>query len=206
MKKKKKRQPTLTTESVLNKRRIITLFGEIDEKTSKKVIKELIKLDHVSNKPITLLINSPGGHCPDGLAIIDTMRRCGSIIKTEIIGEACSMAGIISVCGDARAITENAFWMAHPMSAGTHDYKQHLYDYTDYIKVLDAKIEKILRAQTKLTSKEVDKYTNGQLWLDAEQALNKGIVDEILGHIILKARAGVRIKKNDKKAKRKTKN
>lgn len=186
---------------ILDKRRIISLIGEIDEELSKKAIKELIKLDYLSNKPITLLINSPGGDCTEGLAIIDAMKMCSSPIYTIVTGMCASMAGIISVCGDIRAITKNAFWMAHPMAGGTYDYKQHLIDYVDFIKVLDIKMDAILLTHTKLTKKDVEKFRHGQLWLDSKQCIEKGVCDKIINEKIYDNRLPTMFKKLRRKRK-----
>lgn len=184
----KKKSAFPSVEHVLNKKRIITIFGEIDESMSRKVIKELLKLDYIARLPITLLINSPGGHCTDGLAIIDCMNGCRSPVHTIIMGEACSMAALISVSGDQRGMTENSFWMAHPMTAGAYDYKKFVLDRVEYIKVLDAKMEVILSSRTKLTAEDVQKYTHGELWLTSEQALRKGVVDQALGSRVFRYR------------------
>jgi len=174
-----KKESPLNPNTVLDKQRIITLFGEIDEELSKKAIKELIKLDSIDSSPITLIINSPGGDCTEGLAIIDTMKMMRNVIYTVITGMSASMAGIISVCGDVRLITPNAFWMAHPLAGGSYDYKQHVIDYVDFIKRLDTKLQDILLNHTKLTKRDVQKFTHGELWLDAEQCIEKGVCDEI---------------------------
>jgi len=177
-----RKETPLNPNAILDKRRIITLFGEINKELSKKVIKELIKLENVSDKPITLLINSPGGDCTEGLAIVDAMKMSNSPINTIITGMSASMAGIISICGDIRMITKNAFWMAHPMAGGTYDYKQHVIDYIDFLKRLDKKMEIILNQHTKLTEEDIEKFTHGQLWLDAEDCIKKGVCDEIINN------------------------
>lgn len=190
--KKLRKKPAVTVENALNDRRIATLFGEVNHENTSKLIKELIKLDHVSEKPITMLINSPGGYCSDGLAIIDVMRGCRSAINTVIIGDACSMAAVISICGDYRAITENGFWMSHPMAGGSYDYQQFVLDRAKYMERLNEKIENILREQTKLTQDDVFKYTHGELWLDAQQAFEKCVVDEVMGAKNVKVRVSYR--------------
>ena len=178
--KRARKEVPISPNLILDKRRIVTLIGEVDEELSKKAIKELIKLDYLSNKPITILINYPGVDCTEGLAIIVAMKMCNSPVNTIVTGMCASMAGIISVCGDIRVITKNAFWMAHPMAGGTYDYKQHLIDYVDFIKVLDVKMSAILSTHTKLTKEDVEKFKHGQLWLDAKQCIEKGVCDEII--------------------------
>ena len=66
------------------------------------------------------------------------------------------------------------------MQGGTYDYKQHLIDYVDFIKVLDVKMDVILSTHTKLTKEDIEKFRHGQLWLDAKQCIEKGVCDEII--------------------------
>ena len=196
-----KKETPLNPNVILDKRRIITLFGEINEELSKKMIKELIKLDNISHKTITILINSPGGDCTEGLAIVDAIKMSASPIQTVITGMSASMAGIISVCGDIRMITKNAFWMAHPMAGGTYDYKQHVKDYIGFLERLDKKMSIILKQHTKLTKEDVEKFTNGQLWLDAEDCVRKGVCDEIVNDEYSQKRLPIMFEKNKRKKK-----
>ncbi len=177
---KQRRTNPISPNLILDKLRVISIIGEINEEMSKKVIKEIIKLDYLSNKTITIIINSPGGDCTEGLAIVDAMKMCNSPIHTIVTGLSASMGGIISVCGDVRSITPNGFWMAHPMAGGTYDYIKHVEDYLKFMKVLENKMEKILSTHTKLSKTDIKKYTNGQLWLNADQCIEKGVCDRII--------------------------
>lgn len=175
-----RKESPLNPNLILDKLRIINIFGDITEEMSKKVVKELIKLDYLSNNPITIVINSAGGNCIDGLAIVDAMNMCNSPVHTIITGMSASMAGVISVCGDVRAITENGFWMEHPMAGGTYDYKKFLIDYVEFLKAVDRKILKILVSRTNLTAEDIQKMSNGELWLDAQQCVDKGVCHQIV--------------------------
>lgn len=180
MSKKKKTSTIIDIKDTLLKKRQVFLFGTIKEKNSNELIKEIITLNYLNTKPITLTINSPGGSVPAGLAIIDVITTISSPVDTVIIGEACSMASIISIIGRKRKITKNAVWMAHPMSTGYHDYIEHIKDFIKSADTLENIITNIYKEHTKLTKKDYDKMARGQLWLNAKECLKKGIVDKIV--------------------------
>lgn len=202
-KKKKTKVKDVNIEQTLLKERQLFLFGEINNKEAKSLIREIIALDKIEHKPIALYINSPGGNVDSGFAIIDTIRGILSPVLTVIVGEACSMAGLISVAGDVRLMSKHAIWMAHEMTAGDYDYVTKIKDRTKFFEVLEEKTQDYLKEQTKLTSKDLKKAQVGELWLGAKECLEKGIV----GHIVPQKRLVIKKgKKNDKKRKSYTKN
>jgi ATP-dependent protease ClpP protease subunit len=90
------------------------------------------------------------------------------------------MAGLISIVGKERYITKNAVWMGHDMSGGiTGDYSGKVEYRADFIKKEWKMIENHLKSYTKLTDKEIETLRNGELWLQPEECLVKGIVDKI---------------------------
>jgi ATP-dependent Clp protease protease subunit len=171
--------PSIEKEHLKN--REIFIFEDINETLSKKVIQQLLYLDSVSHKDITIWINSPGGSVDDGFAIIDIMKKIKSNITTIIIGNVCSMAGHISINGDKRLITKNSTWMAHDMSGGiTGDYTTKVLDRTKNLEVTQKKLHYNLKKNTKLSRNELDKAKHGELWLESKECKLKGIVDEII--------------------------
>lgn len=180
-KKRIRKIPDFKVDDILLKDRQLFLFGEINEELSRKLVKQILAVDRSSKKPkqIVLWINSPGGSVSDGLAIIDTMRTAQSPIVTVIVGEACSMAAFISVCGDKRVMTKNSVWMQHPMTAGTNDYFSFMKDRIKGLELYDKITNKILKAKTKLTPKEIEKVKNGELWFTADEAKKKGVCDKV---------------------------
>lgn len=164
----------------------VFLYGVIDDTLVKHVVKKLLALDRIFSReknpsPITLWINSPGGSVLSGLALIDTMQALRTPVVTVVSGHACSMAGLIAVCGASRVITKNSIWMAHDMSGGvSSDYATKVVDRAEFVKWAQSKIFEILRKHTKLSEKELDKARHGELWLDAEECRIKGVVDVIV--------------------------
>jgi len=163
------------------KHRFIFLNEEINEKSSKRIIKQLLSLNLISSKdPIIFHINSYGGSVTDAFAIIDTILMLSNPIVTIINGAAYSAAGLISVSGDARQITKNSFWMGHDMIISEVDYSAKLEGKFEFQKSLWKQIENILKSKTKLTKKDLQLLRNKGLWLNANQCIKKGIADRII--------------------------
>ena len=140
----------------------------------------MIALDKINNTPILLWINSCGGSIINGFSIIDTMKAIRSPVITVINGFAASMAGIISVTGDKRFMTKNSIWMAHDGQAYSGDYFEKLFARDKFLKELNRKTFAILRKYTKLTETELTNSRHGELYVYADNAVKKGIVDKIL--------------------------
>lgn len=167
--------------SVLKDRELF-LYGSVENKTVESLIKKIKALDKLNHNPIKLYINSGGGSVHAGLALIHTMRTVKSKIITVINSYACSMAACISIAGDERHIVENGFWMSHDMSGGIHgDYSGKVEARADfYIKRLWTVLSEHLKKYTELTTRDINQARNKELWLNAEECIDKGIADEIL--------------------------
>jgi len=164
----------------LYKKRNIFLFESIDAESATDLIKEMLALDAEEKSLIRMFIHSPGGYMSDGFAILDTMDGLRSPVHTIIVGECCSMATFIALNGTKRFITKNSYWMGHEMHQWLQDYYTKLKDRFHYEEDVWAKLMKMYRENTKLTKEDMEKIRNGELWLNAEQCVQKGIVDKIL--------------------------
>jgi ATP-dependent Clp protease, protease subunit len=160
--------------------RQVFLTGVIDEEKAHEIVTTLTALASYHPSPIVMWINSNGGSIYDGFAIMDIMESIPCPIITVIQGKACSMGGIISLYGDKRFITKNSVFMAHDVSSGNWDYVTKMKDRFVNTEKLQSQVFQMLRDRTKLTEQDLEKARHGELWLDAEECLKKGIVDEIL--------------------------
>lgn len=177
----KKKWWEYSVQDKLREKRILLLFDEINIKTSRELIRQMIAMDLANSKePIWLYINSIGGYVPAGLAIIDTMKTLKSPVYTVIIGEACSMGSVVSVCGDKRFITPNSYFMGHPLTFGAIDYAGVVVDRVNYGISLQELLINIYKKHTRLNKKDFEKMLRGELWLNARQCLKKKVADEIL--------------------------
>lgn len=161
--------------------RELYLYGEINTKSSFRLIRQLSGLAQLSNEPIALWINSPGGSVIDSFAIIDAIKGIKCPVYTIISGFACSGAGLISLAGDKRVITEYSRWMAHNMACGGYDDADKFFTRTDeYHKPLHKQIFQFYRDHTKLTEADLEKARYKELWLTPKEAEEKGVVDGVV--------------------------
>jgi len=178
---KRKFEPELKVDDILLKNRKLFLYGEISSLTIQPIVKSLIALNILNTEPIYLFINSPGGSVSDGFALVDTIKSLKTPVYTVIIGEACSMGGLISIVGDERLMTKNSFFMAHDMRGGIHgDYSGKVEYRADFIKKCWKMIEDHLKTYTKLTTQDLVILRNGELWLTPQECLNKSVIDRII--------------------------
>jgi len=180
--KKRKKQIlySFDTKQILHTQRQLFLYGPINDQTANFIKQNLIAYDIVSDQPITLWLSSPGGSCSAGLSIIEIMQKISSPVITIISGEVCSMASVISVAGSIKWAFKSGTWMQHPLSSGQVDYLPYIKDRTAYLVRYNKILTQILKDHTKLTPSDYKKIETGELWLQGEQLLEKGIVDKLL--------------------------
>ena len=90
------------------------------------------------------------------------------------------MAAMISIVGDVRWIFKAGIWMQHSMASGQSDYLNYLKDRTAFLVMYNEILNKIMKDHTKLSDDDYKKIEHGELWLTADQALQKGVVDKII--------------------------
>ena len=168
--------------SKLLKNRIIFITNEITDEVSNIVISELLYLDSISNDDISLYINSPGGSITAGMAIYDTMNFIKSDVSTICVGMAASMASIILASGTKgkRYILPNSEVMIHQPLGGASGQATEIKIVADRILYLRDKLNKILSEKTGNNIKKIEKDTERDHYLSAEEALKYGLIDKIL--------------------------
>jgi len=176
---RKKAPKEIDIHQVLLQSRQVFLNGEVNDEKAFEVNARLLALAEVSDEPIALWINSPGGSIYAGWAIIDTMRGLKVPVCTFICGYACSMGGLISIAGHKRVMTSNSIWMAHEMHTGCVDYAGKFQARSEHIAKMDKKIRVWLGDHTKLTSKDIEEAMRGELWLNAKECQRRGIIDMV---------------------------
>lgn len=170
----------IDVEQLMLHSRQLHLTGQIAPKVIQPIIKQMMALALVADDPIILWINSGGGYCTDGFALIDTMRLSKVPIITVVKGNACSMAGLISVAGHTRIMTENAWWMAHDVHGGAVDYITKATARMDFIVREQAQVFNFLKTNTKLTKADLAYAQTKELWLNPQECFEKGIVDQVV--------------------------
>lgn len=161
------------------------LYGEIDEISAQETCEFLLKCYKMDpTKPVELIINSPGGSCADGFAIIDLMASLGLTVKTLALGQVCSMGFMIFVAGSPgeRVISPNCSLMMHQFYAGNEGKMHELEAAYREFKNLDDRIVSHLAQYTNLTPKRVKSLLlpSHDVFLTATEAIKLGVGDRIL--------------------------
>ena len=175
--------------SRLLKDRIVFLGDEVNDVTANLICAQLLFLESEDpTKDIYLYINSPGGSVHDGLAIADTMNFIQPDVCTLCMGIAASMGAFLFSAGASgkRFILPTATVMVHEAAAGTqgkvHDM-QASFDHTKYLnKLLMERMYGRLNPayKEKVSLDDFKQMAKVDTWLNAEQALEMGLVDKII--------------------------
>ena len=168
--------------SRLLKDRIILLNGEIDDNTANIIISQLLYLDSLNNEDISLYINSPGGSITSGMAIYDTMNFIKSNVSTICIGICASMAAFLLSSGTIgkRYALPNSEIMIHQPLGGAQGQATEIKIAAERILNLKNKLNKILAKNTNQNRKKIEKDTERDYFMSAEEAKNYGLIDKIL--------------------------
>lgn len=170
--------------------RAIYLWGVVDDKSAKDVVTKLLLLE--ADKPgeeIKLFISSPGGSVTSGMVIYDTMQLIKSPVSTICMGLAASMGSILLSAGTKgkRSIFPHGEVMIHQPSLGGHiqGVSADMEIHAEQILRTKEMGARILAANTGQTIERIRKDFERDYWLDAEKAIEYGIVDKIMNKLSL---------------------
>ena len=169
--------------SRLLKDRIIFLSEEVNNVTASLVVAQLLFLESEDpDKEIFLYINSPGGSITDGMGIVDTMNYIKCPVSTICVGMAASMAAFLLSSGTKgkRYCLPNSEVMIHQPLGGCEGQATEIKIAAERILKLKEKMNKLLAINTGQNIKKISKDTERDHFLSADEALNYGIVDEVL--------------------------
>lgn len=169
--------------SRLLKERIIFLGGPIDDHTANIVIAQLLFLESEDPKrDIHFYINSPGGAVTATMAILDTMNHISCNVSTICVGIAASGAAILLSGGTKgkRYILPNAEVMVHQPLGGTEGQASDIAISAKHILKTKDSLNKILAKNTGRSIADIEKDTDRDFFMSAEEAKKYGIIDEIM--------------------------
>ena len=168
--------------SKLLKERIIFINGEINDNLSNLVISELLYLDSLNNEDIFIYINSPGGSVTAGLAIYDTMNYIKSDVSTVAVGLCASMGAILLAAGTQgkRLSLKNSEIMIHKVLGGTQGQATDIKIQAERILEIKKKLNKILASLTSKTITKINKDTERDYYMNADQAVKYGLIDKVI--------------------------
>lgn len=170
--------------SRLLKDRIIFLGDAIDDHMANIIIAQLLFLESQDKtKEIKLYINSPGGSVTAGLAIIDTMNYIKSDVSTICVGMAASMGAVLLSCGakGKRYALPNAEVMIHQVLGGAEGQASDIKIRAERILKMKDGLNKILAEHTGQPFAKIEKDTDRDYFMSADEALHYGLVDKIVG-------------------------
>ena len=170
--------------SRLLKERIIFLADEVNDTTASLVIAQLLFLESEDpSKDISLYINSPGGSVSAGFGIYDTMNYIKCDVSTICVGMAASMGAFLLAGGTKgkRIALPNSEIMIHQPLGGLpgHNQATDMKIATDNILRTKERLNRILSANTGKSMEEIERDTDRNNWMTADQALEYGFIDHI---------------------------
>ena len=169
--------------SRLLKERIIIISTPIDDHIASLIVAQLIFLAAEDpDKDISLYINSPGGSVTSGLAIYDTMQHVKPDIATICIGQAASMGAFLLAAGakGKRSALPNARTMIHQPAGGAQGQASDIQIMATEILKIRAKLNELLAFHTGQPLERIEKDTDRNFFMSAEESKEYGIVDEII--------------------------
>lgn len=170
--------------SRLLKERVIFLVGPVNDMSANLVVAQLLFLEAENpDKDISLYINSPGGSVTAGMSIYDTMQFIKPDVSTLCIGQAASMGAFLLAAGakGKRYSLPNSRIMIHQPSGGFQGQSSDIEIHAKEILYLRGKLNDILAHHTGRTAAEIDRDTERDNFMSAEQSVEYGMIDKVLG-------------------------
>lgn len=172
--------------SRLLKDRIILMFNEVNDDLACSIIAQLLYLESVDpDKDICIYINSPGGSVSAGFGIYDTIRKLKCDVSTVCVGMAASMGAFLLAAGTKgkRYALENSQIMIHQVLGGASGQASDILIESQHMQRVKNRLNEILAQNTGHTLEETEKATDRNYWMFAEDALEYGIIDQIISDV-----------------------
>jgi ATP-dependent Clp protease protease subunit len=169
--------------SRLLKERIIFLVGPVDENTANLVVAQMLFLESENpDKEINFYINSPGGSIAAGFAIYDTMQFIKPDISTLCVGMAASMGAFLLAAGTKgkRFALPNSTVLIHQPLGGFQGQASDIAIHAKYILSLRERLNRLLAQHTGKPIAQVDRDTERDNFLTADEAVEYGLIDKVL--------------------------
>ena len=169
--------------SRLLKERVIFLVGPVNDMTANVVVAQLLFLEAENpDKDISLYINSPGGSVTAGMSIYDTMQFVKPDVSTLCIGQAASMGAFLLAAGTKgkRFSLPNSRVMIHQPSGGFSGQSSDIQIQAKEIMYLREKLNAILASHTGRSAEEIDRDTERDNFMSAEESVKYGMIDKVI--------------------------
>ncbi|MFA7663094.1 MAG: ATP-dependent Clp endopeptidase proteolytic subunit ClpP [Patescibacteria group bacterium] len=169
--------------SRLLKERIIFLGDVVTDALANNIIAQLLFLaGEDKNKDIQLYINTPGGSVTAGLAIYDTMQYIKPDVSTICVGTAASMGAVLLAAGakDKRFALPNAEVMIHQVMGGAEGQATDIKIRAEHILKIKEQLNRILAKHTKQPITKIEKDSDRDFYMTADEAQKYGIIDKVI--------------------------
>ena len=169
--------------SRLLKERVIFMVGQVEDHMANLIVAQMLFLESENpDKDISLYINSPGGSVTAGMAIYDTMQFIKPDVTTLCVGQACSMGAFLLAGGakDKRFALPNSRVMIHQPLGGFQGQASDIEIHAQEILKMRETLNKILAHHTGKKLKDLEKDTDRDNFMSAEQAATYGIIDKVI--------------------------
>jgi ATP-dependent Clp protease protease subunit len=169
--------------SRLLRERVIFLVGPVNDMSANLVVAQMLFLEAENpDKDIYLYINSPGGSVTAGMSIYDTMQFIKPDVSTLCIGQAASMGAFLLAAGakSKRFSLPNSRIMIHQPSGGFQGQSTDIEIHAKEILYLRGKLNEILAFHTGRTAEEIDRDTERDNFMSAEQSVAYGMIDKVI--------------------------
>lgn len=168
----------------LLKTRSILISGEIDKKMAEKVVSQLLMLEAENDDPIKVFIDSPGGDVDSAYAIFDMIRFVKPKVIMIAMGLAASAGALILLAGDKenRFGFPNSHYLIHQPLSGIRGVATEIEIHAKEIEKTRQKINALIAKETGKSLAQVEKDTDRDYWMSAEEALDYGLISKIISN------------------------
>ena len=166
----------------LFKSRSISIFGQIDERTARSVTEKLLALAAENDEPIDIFISSPGGHVESGDVIYDMIKFIKPVVRVIGTGWVASAATTIYLAAkkENRFSLPNTRYLVHQPSGGSQGDATDISIQAEQILKTKARLNKLIADETGRDISQVEKDTDRDYWMSADEAIEYGIVSRVI--------------------------
>ena len=171
-------------QNALYKSRTVLVFGEIDMRLAERVTAQLLALAAESDKPIKVVINSPGGHVESGDTIHDMIKFCGPQVKVIGTGWVASAGAHIylGASKENRLCLPNTRFLLHQPMGGVRGQASDIQIEAEEIVKMRERVNRMIAKETGQTYEKIVKDTQRNFWMNAEAAVEYGLVSKIISN------------------------
>jgi ATP-dependent Clp protease protease subunit len=164
------------------KTRTLLLSGEIKKDLAERTIRQLLLLEDMGDEPIRIFIDSPGGDADAGYAIFDMIRFVKPPVWTIGMGLVASAAAIIQLASpkERRVGLPNSHYLIHQPLSGIRGVATDIEIHARELEKLRGKINRLIAEETGNPAEQVEKDTDRDYWMNAEEAAGYGLISKVI--------------------------